>query len=430
MLYNTRSVTTEENNQMEEIKTSTTGLLKGLIGALVLFGLTITISGFLASTYIIAAIALIMTIIAVIIFILLQKQISQLTIRINELNDELTARSAEDTAYKELSRLYSSAAPIWAEQIGNSIEQSTTAINALSKRFIGISTELQNTIQMAGVGEGNDTVDYNSRESIHKTGEHIQDELNNLTTSLKGIVDYKDQSVQKIQELNNYTSELTKMAESVQLVADQTNLLALNAAIESARAGEAGRGFAVVADEVRQLASQSGQTGEDMKKKVDIISTGVASVLQEARESAIKEQELINSSDKIIKDVISQHKFTTYSLSEADNLMVNVSKHVRDEISGIIVEMQFQDRVSQILQHISENLTALKQQLTDGAMDYQNLSDPQANTVDLFLSELASSYTTREELDIHHEAQGSTHNRSPAPVASGSGEEDDNIELF
>ncbi len=420
------SDTTNEDDQMETSKKSTALLLKGLIATLFLLGLIITITSFIASSYVMVAVALIMTIIAMILFILLQKQLSKLETEVSDLTDELTAKLPQDTAFDEMNRLYSVAAPIWAEQIGSSIEQSTSAINELSTRFIDISTELQNTIQMAGVGETSDEANFNSRGSIHKTGQHIQEELNNVTSSLKGIVDYKDISVQKIQELDNYTSELTKMAESVQHVADQTNLLALNAAIESARAGEAGRGFAVVADEVRKLASQSGQTGEEMKKKVDIISTGVANVLEEARESASKEQELITRSDKIIKDVISQHKFTTYSLSEADNLMVKMSKHVHDEISGIVIEMQFQDRVSQILQHISDNLTTLKQQL-DGPMNYENLSDPKTGVVDAYLSELAKSYTTREELDIHHETQGTTHVESSVPDA---GDEDDNIEFF
>ena len=112
---------------------------------------------------------------------------------------------------------------------------------------------MENTIQLTGT-EGVEGEPYNSRESIQATANKIQCELQEVTTSLRNIVDLKTESLKKIQELDNYTSDLTRMAESVQQVADQTNLLALNAAIESARAGEAGRGFAVVADEVRKLA--------------------------------------------------------------------------------------------------------------------------------------------------------------------------------
>jgi len=425
---------------MEMTKISAGILLKSLVATVAVIGLILIVIGFTVSSLLVSSLALIVTVLAVAIIFFQQKHLLRLDSQIKDLTTELNDKPSEDTAYQELNRLYTTAAPIWSEQIGNSIEQSTTAINMLSSRFIQISSELQNTIQMAGVGEGDAEQNFNSRESIQQTGQHIQEELNSVTAALKSIVEYKDKSLQKIQELDNYTNDLTKMAESVQHVADQTNLLALNAAIESARAGEAGRGFAVVADEVRKLASQSGQTGEDMKKKVDIISTGVANVLQEARESATKEEELISQSDKIIHEVITQHKFTTYSLSEADNLMVNMSKHIRDEISGIVMELQFQDRVSQILQHISDNLIALDSQLKEGPMDYDNLSDPNTDAVDTYLSVLASSYTTKEELDIHHGAQGATtfdgdemFDSTPASgpaSAPAADDEDDNIEFF
>ncbi len=428
---------------MKEQQRSSDIIIKGLTGLLILFGLILTAYSGMASLYLQAGLSLVVTLVAIALFVLIQGHLKKADEQITTLQAEVEAKPEEDLAFQSLNRLYTTAAPIWAEQIANSIEQSTTAINTLSQRFIEISTELQTTIQMAGVGEGDDEESFNSRDSIQATANQIQDDLNTVTESLKSIVDNKDDSLKRIEELDSYTSDLTKMAESVQQVADQTNLLALNAAIESARAGEAGRGFAVVADEVRKLASQSGQTGEDMKKKVDFISAGVASVLQDAKDSAVKEEELITRSDKVIKDVINQHKFTTYSLSEADNLMVNMSKHVRGEISGIIMEMQFQDRVSQILQHISENLLTLDQQLKGGPLAFEQLSQPDADGVDIYLAELASSYTTHEELAIHHGTHTDAEDTSgdddifdgfasssPSTPSSSDDDEDDNIEFF
>ena len=352
------------------------------------------------------------------------QQVQQNQATIDSLQAQLSAKPTGEEAFQSLSRLYTQAAPIWSEQIDHSVEASTRAVNELSQRFVEISTTLQTTIDMAGI-EHKDVEPFNSRENIKKTADLIQKDLQEVISSLKSIVALKSASLKKIVELDNYTTDLTKMAESVQQVADQTNLLALNAAIESARAGEAGRGFAVVADEVRKLAMQSGETGEEIKKKVDFISAGVSDVLKEATEASEKEEALIETSDKVIHEVIEQHKFTTYSLSEADNLLVNMSNHVKEEISGIVVQMQFQDRISQVLTHVSTNLSELQQNLDTGNFNFDQLTTRGDASVDEYIEELARSYTTREELAIHT-AQVNQDEHANAH----SEDEDDDIVLF
>ncbi|MEL0036435.1 MAG: methyl-accepting chemotaxis protein [Gammaproteobacteria bacterium] len=357
--------------------------------------------------------------------LLFQKQeSSQHAQQIAVLQEQLAEIPSGELAFNSLSKLYSQAAPIWSEQIAHSINESTTAISELSQRFVEISSSLHATIQMTGT-EGVDGEPYNSRENIRKTAEKIQDELQQVISSLRSIVDLKSASLKKIQELDNYTSDLTRMAESVQQVADQTNLLALNAAIESARAGEAGRGFAVVADEVRKLAKQSGETGEEIKQKVDFISKGVSDVLTSAKEASLKEEELIETSDNVIKEVIEQHKFTTYSLAEADNLMTNMGNHIREEISGIIVKMQFQDRVSQILSHVSENLDDLQTDIDRGVINFDTLSEQGEAQVESYLLKLTQSYTTQEEMEIH----ANTHDHGQQEDFAES-DDDEDITLF
>ncbi|MBV1907699.1 MAG: hypothetical protein KUG78_00165 [Kangiellaceae bacterium] len=309
--------------------------------------------------------------------------------------------------------------PKWKLQIESSINQSTIAITDLSKQFMSITDNISLAINItnAGPSEGERL---SASNNVKISSENIRDELENLKTTLIDMSKVEQSALEDIKNLSGFMGQLTKMAGEVEALAEQTNLLALNAAIEAARAGEEGRGFAVVADEVRNLANQSKETGENIRKKIVTIGETVDQILKQATHSAQSEEKMAAQAEEIIHEVIVQHKLTTYTLAESDKLLVNMSHQVQQEVANVIVELQFQDRVSQKLNHVKESIESVV-----AILDNYHQLDDDAKIAELseLQHQLKKSYTMVEE----HQSSDSNHSQRSSAQPNKSPEE---VELF
>jgi methyl-accepting chemotaxis protein len=225
--------------------------------------------------------------------------------------------------------------------------------------------------------------------------------LGSVVDSLKLAMTSKASMLGKVQGLDQFIAELQRMAADVASIAKQTNLLALNAAIEAARAGEAGRGFAVVADEVRKLSTRSGETGQSIAEKVEVISAAIVSTCATAGESTRREEQSMQDAQAAISAVLADFRAVTEALAAASARMQEESLGIKSEVAEALVQMQFQDRVSQILTHVERNIASLPALLEANSREAEGSGALVLLHPATLLTELRKTYAMAEEHNVH-----------------------------
>ncbi|TWI47513.1 methyl-accepting chemotaxis protein [Pseudoduganella flava] len=285
---------------------------------------------------------------------------------------------------------------VWASHIDASRTQMEAAVVSLVERFSGIVAKLEQALAASGAARNSEG------GSIVEVFAASEKELRSLLDMLASAASSKQQMLAKIEGLQHITTQLQKMAADVASIAWQTNLLALNAAIEAARAGEAGRGFAVVANEVRMLSNRSADAGKHIAQQVGQISAAINATCQAAGESMRAEASSVETSEQMIGNVLASFRGVTDALVSSSDLLQRESAGIQGEVAEALVQLQFQDRVSQILSHVQQNIARMPAYLSENAQ--ASSAEPQPIDARALLAELESTYAMAEERTLHKSA--------------------------
>lgn len=306
------------------------------------------------------------------------------------------AQAAARNSIAGLEKACVSVLPIWAIQLEVGRVQTEDAITALAARFSSLAEKLGAAVSASQSAAGGIGAKQ-GQDGLVDLLATSQRDLGSISDSLRAATISKESLLREVDRLAQFTGELKQMAIEVSSVAGQTNLLALNAAIEAARAGEAGRGFAVVADEVRKLSTLSGETGKKISHRVEQINAAITSAVAASEQSAARDTESVKHSEAIIGKVIERFHGAASRLTESSSILNEASLGIRDEISDVLVSLQFQDRVSQILSHVRDDIRKFEAHV-NGFMSVDQCASIDAKA---WLDELSKTYTTTEQREMH-----------------------------
>lgn len=333
--------------------------------------------------------------------------IADLTQRLDTLtryvDSQTTSLEPQELSVVGLDSLCQQVLPIWSSQIEMAREHTEESVANLAQRFDALSQRLDAAV----IASQNTMGSHDSHSGIVELLENSQLELSSITEALSASLAEKGKMLSAIEALSAFTEQLSKMASEVSNIANQTNLLALNAAIQSARAGDAGHGFSVVADEVRKLAHSSGDIGRKMTETVDSVNVAIDDTLTISHKFAQEDKKTLDNAEHIISTVLMHFTRAAAGLANSAEQLRNENKAINDEISEVFVDLQFQDRVSQILALVCADLNKLEQHLNELNNREGGEELPRLMNVEQWLEELTQTYTMKEQLAAHEGADTS-----------------------
>ncbi len=267
--------------------------------------------------------------------------------------DESSKIAAIAAYTTELERLLLTISPILSQQVMASREHTEQEIISLTNRFGSMVNELQKIVNSTGFAL--DGQHYHLDGVINSSRELLQPVLESFGRIRQAEFD----AMEQLQKLSVEMEGLNPFVNEVRNLSGQINLLALNAANEASLAGEQGRGVAVFADNARKLADETLLIGQRLDNKLNDSAATVKAALIRS-ENLVQDDSAQLQAEANINQTLAHLSLALTHYRDDVEALRNNAEQICGEINNVLVALQFQDRVSQILTQVENNLLDLQ----------------------------------------------------------------------
>jgi methyl-accepting chemotaxis protein len=285
--------------------------------------------------------------------------------------------------------------PVWRRNVDGARLHTEQSMSALTESFAAVSTHLDQALRVG------DMAPKLSDESIDALMARHQPELDALLASTQRVAALKQHLTTGLGELSATLGDMATLSKEVQTISRATHLLALNASVEAQRAStggheHSGAGFAVVAKEVRLLADQSREAGVALGRRLVNLQDKLQGLQRHGRGLDTDDDELHLQAEQSARAVMRGLLQGIDEVGKSQRALHEAGLQVQGEVEQILVSLQSQDRLSQMLVSVTDDMTRLQAWLEGG-------QDDAAVSANRWLERLEASYTMEDMRASHHD---------------------------
>ncbi len=209
--------------------------------------------------------------------------------------------------------------------------------------------------------------------SVSDTASKAENQSDVVINNIELIGKRYDNLTALMTQLQDISSTITNIVNTIDAIAEKINILALNASIEAARAGEYGRGFSIVADEVKKLADSSQESASEISRIIKDMTESINTVTESTEEV----NKAISDGSVVVKSTADSFKDISNRVLELNDAIKSIMEMIskeEQEITMIIKQVESSHSISKENATASEQILASIQQQSAATQEFSAAS--------------------------------------------------------
>jgi methyl-accepting chemotaxis protein len=277
-------------------------------------------------------------------------------------------------------------------QLKQTSSQIESSVVGVCDSFQGIAERARSTVSRTTgflSSEGNRT---SSKQSFESLIQNCADTLVKILNTTEEAGEVSRRAIERIDQMDQASQMIGAALLKLEQIAHENKMLAMNARIEAAHAGIHGAGFAVVAVEVVSQTERAQEVTAQVSGLIANLRALAGSTLEDLRRTNEQDSKRVEKSRHEVDDSLRDMQDAHGEMEQMLTVMTEEGALLANDIGAAVRGLQFQDRISQQIAHVVEDLDTLHTKLTArfGGM----------NAGDAVSNEGFSEYTMHEERQV------------------------------